>query len=65
MKDIKVLIVEDAHDDAELIILELSRQGINADWKRVETCDSIISELKDRQWDIIISDFSLPGLTGF
>ena len=64
MKKVRVLLVEDVLDDAELIVLELSRQGFDVDWVRVFTVETMISHLQDRQYDVIISDFMLPGFTG-
>lgn len=65
MEKIKLLIVEDVHDDAELTVLELSSQGFELEWQRVESSDSMIALLQDQKWDAIISDFMMNGFTAF
>jgi putative nucleotidyltransferase with HDIG domain/PAS domain S-box-containing protein len=62
--DLNVLIVEDSEDDAELIIRELRRGGYNPRTLRVDTKSALIDALKNQKWDLILSDFALPGFTG-
>src|SRR5437870_691169 len=57
--EIRVLIVEDSDDDAELIAAELRRAGFSLQYKRVETAEALNAAL-DEEFDLIISDFSLP-----
>ena len=61
---IKILIVEDSQDDAELIIIELKRGGFDPLWDRVQKADEMKTALKDRNWDIIISDYQMPEFNG-
>lgn len=61
---IKILQVEDSLTDAELILRELSRDGLQVDCRRVETRDKYLSELDAFQPDLILSDFSLPHFDG-
>lgn len=63
-KPLKVLIIEDLPDDAELVALELQRAGYETDMTRVETADALKKALNDHSWDIIISDYNLPGFDG-
>jgi signal transduction histidine kinase len=58
-KPIRVLIVEDREDDAELVLLELQRGGYDPVWLRVETPEAMSAAL-DEPWNIIISDWSMP-----
>ena len=57
---IRVLIVEDADDDAELVLHELRRGGFNPISCRVDTAESMRRELGSGSWDVIISDYSMP-----
>ncbi|HET6383205.1 MAG TPA: EAL domain-containing protein [Armatimonadota bacterium] len=57
---LRVLLVEDQPDDADLIILELTRAGFDAAWQRVETADEMLASLQAASWDIILSDHSMP-----
>jgi putative nucleotidyltransferase with HDIG domain/PAS domain S-box-containing protein len=62
--DLKVLIVEDSEDDAELILRELRRGGYAPNYLRVASQAAMMDALDTRQWDIILSDFALPGFSG-
>jgi PAS domain S-box-containing protein len=55
--------VEDSEDDAELIVRELRRGGIAPHWVRVDTPDAM-REALDEPWDVVISDYRLPGFSG-
>lgn len=59
-----VLIVEDSPDDAELLILELKKNGFQVSWERVDSKKDLESCLKNAKWDIIISDYVMNGFTG-
>jgi PAS domain S-box-containing protein len=60
---LRLLILEDSQDDADLIILRLKQEGFNMDWRRVESETEYLSAL-DSRLDIIIADYSLPQYTG-
>jgi response regulator RpfG family c-di-GMP phosphodiesterase/putative methionine-R-sulfoxide reductase with GAF domain len=57
---IKLLLVEDSDDDAQLILRELQRGGYEVEFERVETAEEMRSALTQQSWDLIISDYSLP-----
>jgi response regulator RpfG family c-di-GMP phosphodiesterase/putative methionine-R-sulfoxide reductase with GAF domain len=57
---IKILFVEDSDDDAHLILRELQRGGYEVEFERVETAETMQAALARQQWDLIISDYSLP-----
>jgi PAS domain S-box-containing protein len=61
---LRVLIVEDSEDDALLLERELQRGGYEIVSKRVETAKAMSAELKQREWDIVISDYVLPSFSG-
>ena len=59
-KPLRVLIIEDSEDDALLLLRELKHSGYEVEYERVETAQEMESALKQRNWDFILSDFSLP-----
>ena len=60
---IKILIVEDNPNDAELLLRELRHAGFEPDWQRVETEPDFLAGIKERP-EIILSDFSMPRFSG-
>ncbi len=63
-KAIRVLLVEDSPLDAELVVRVLQRGGYSPQWRRVETEAEMRAALDAASWDMVISDFSLPGFDG-
>jgi len=61
---LRVLAIEDSPEDIELLELELKRGGYEPVVKRVDTAPAVRSCLKEESWDIIISDYSMPGFNG-
>lgn len=61
---LRVLLVEDSEDDAILLQGELKRGGYAPFLLRVETPAEMKEALDHKQWDIIISDYSLPRFSG-
>jgi PAS domain S-box-containing protein len=59
-KPLRVLLVEDSEDDAEMIGLELRRSGYDVTWQRVESEREYRACLSS-QFDVILCDFNLPG----
>jgi signal transduction histidine kinase len=59
---VRVLIVEDSPDDAEVLIAELRRARYEPQWERVDTLAGLSAAL-DREPDVVICDYSLPGMT--
>ena len=60
---LRVVIVEDYHDDAELMALRLEEEGFNPDWQRVETEEEFLKALEEKP-DFILADWSLPDFSG-
>lgn len=63
-KPIRVLIVEDSEDDALLLVRELKRSGYEPEYARVEARENLGQALRERNWDIIVSDYYMPGFSG-
>lgn len=63
-RQLRLLIVEDSEDDAFLIKRELVRGGYDVALKRVDTGAAFYAALEQEPWDLIISDYNLPGFDG-
>jgi sigma-B regulation protein RsbU (phosphoserine phosphatase) len=64
-KPLRILLVEDSERDAALILLYLRRGGYEPTLQRVETRFEMKAKLDSADWDIIISDFNLPGFNAY
>jgi PAS domain S-box-containing protein len=62
--NLRVLIVEDSADDAALVLRELRKSGYEPVSERVDTASAMRAALHDKPWDIILSDFVMPGFGG-
>ncbi len=60
---IRVLILEDNPSDAELMVDELKRAGLESKWERVESEHDFTARLTP-ELDLILSDYSLPQFNG-
>jgi PAS domain S-box-containing protein len=58
---LSVLIVEDYEDDAELMVLQLREAGFDVCHRRVETAEQMREALGAHVWDVVLSDFRVPG----
>src|SRR4051812_27358569 len=58
---LRVLLVEDNDDDALLLDYELQRAGYNIRFERVQNAEEFTSRLMRENWDVILSDYSLPA----
>jgi len=63
-KEIHVLLVEDSEDDAFFLICELKRGGYEPVYRRVDTSKAMEEELEEKDWDIVIADYVVPGFSG-
>lgn len=59
-KLLRVLLVEDSEDDAELLLWELERNDCKTIHLRVDTAQAMQIALDTQQWDAIIADYSMP-----
>ncbi len=58
---LRVLIIEDSEDDAELLVIALEQGGYNVIHQRVDTRVAMEAALnKPQSWDIVIADYSMP-----
>src|SRR5438477_5586386 len=63
-QSLRLLVVEDSENDAELLLRELTRGGYEVIHERVETSDAMRAALARGPWDLVISDYSLPTFSG-
>ena len=61
---LKVLLIEDRAEDAELLIREMRSRGLKVVSRRVETGTAFEEALDDFRPDLILSDYTLPGFHG-
>lgn len=59
-REIRVLIVEDNPDDAELIVIQLERSNYNVFYRRVDTAIAMQAALDSQPWDIVLADYAMP-----
>jgi len=57
---LRLLMVEDSEDDARLLYSELLQTAKDIVYARVDTSEAMRTALNDADWDIVISDHSLP-----
>jgi two-component system cell cycle sensor histidine kinase/response regulator CckA len=60
-RPLHILLIEDSPDDALLIQLELKRGGYSIESRRVQTEAELREALAQGPWDLVVSDFTLPG----
>jgi PAS domain S-box-containing protein len=60
---VRVLILEDNPNDAELVVCELRRAGFEPDWRRVDTEKDYLANL-NAGFDVILSDYAMPEFDG-
>jgi signal transduction histidine kinase len=63
-KPLHVLLAEDSIDDADIILSQLRRAGFDPIHQRVDTARDMEAALQAQPWDLIISDYSMPGFNG-
>src|SRR5262245_44976867 len=61
---LRVLHLEDNDHDAELVRRTLADDDINIEVTRVMTQQTFVDALEDGAYDLIISDYSMPGFNG-
>jgi PAS domain S-box-containing protein len=61
---LKVLVVEDSKDDAQLLLYALKQAGYEPSYALVSNAKAMRAELARQQWDLIISDYVIPNFGG-
>jgi two-component system sensor histidine kinase UhpB len=61
---LRALIVEDSDDDAELLLRQLRKASYSLEYEITDNEAQFKSALDKQEWDIIISDYVLPNISG-
>jgi PAS domain S-box-containing protein len=56
--------VEDSQNDTVLLLEELKRKGYEPMHQRVETAEDMVASLQQHDWDVVVSDFTMPRFSG-
>lgn len=60
---LRVLLLDDSNDDADLLLRRLRKGGYVVDSIRVDTAANFRHALADGTWDVILADYSMPQFT--
>jgi len=60
---LKLIIVEDSEDDAHFIREEIEKAGYELTATRVDTASALETALMQEDWDLVLSDHSMPGFS--
>jgi two-component system, cell cycle sensor histidine kinase and response regulator CckA len=62
---LRILIVEDSEDDALLAMKCIEKGNYGIEYEIVQTAEKMKESLKEKAWDIILSDYHMPRFSGF
>jgi diguanylate cyclase (GGDEF)-like protein len=62
--DIRLLLVEDSPNDAELAVALIEQAGLGVTWERVDSEEALRRALALSVPDLVLSDFSMAGFDG-
>lgn len=63
-KSLRILHIEDDPLDAELTAALIREEWADSNIRRVDSAESVRQSLAEGDWDLILSDYSLPGFGG-
>jgi len=61
---LNVLVIEDSEEDTLLMVRELTKAGYSVKFEQAHSAATLAAALAKGGWDIIFSDFTLPGFSG-
>jgi len=63
-KPLRVMLVGDSEDDAQLLMHELKRGGYDPTYERVETLEAMAQALERQASEIVLADYPMPAFSG-
>ena len=63
-QNIRLLLIDDSSEDAELVVRALAHGGYDVVCERVDSPSSLAAALDRDQWDLAIADYHIPGFSG-
>jgi diguanylate cyclase (GGDEF)-like protein len=61
---LRVLIIDDADEDASIVVRALVGAGYQVHYERVSTADSLVAALERDVWDVAVADYTLRSFSG-
>lgn len=66
LQPLRVLVLEDSNQDFELIVYSLKKRGFSdLVSQQVQTSFELESALRQQPWDVVLSDYNIPGFDAF
>src|SRR6266478_117895 len=62
---LRVLLADDSENDAVIVLHALRKAGYEPHYERVWTGPEMQAALQKQTWDLVISDYEMPGFGGF
>ncbi len=59
---LKILVIEDSAADFLLLRNHLRQEGVTAEYRRIASADEARAALDEGGWDVVLSDYNIPGL---
>jgi two-component system sensor histidine kinase UhpB len=63
-QSLRLLLIEDSEDDALLLLRHIKKGGYEVAHQCVDSADDLKNALQKQPWDIVISDYAMPGFSG-
>jgi diguanylate cyclase (GGDEF)-like protein len=61
---LRLLLIEDSRDDAELVVRALRQGEYDVTSRRVDTPEELLAALAGPAWDLVIADYTMPLFSG-